>query len=182
MIHLYYGDGKGKTTSAIGLAIRAAGNNIPVIFVQFMKSASAGELNSLEKLGIRILRGKESRHFFSQMTEKEKEETKKLSEEIFSRAISLVRDYLQHGEGESSPDCPRLLLVLDEVCAACHYRMLSPDDVMAAVRQLPEQVEVVLTGRNPPSLFLEAADYITEMKKIRHPYDKKITARKGVEF
>ena len=184
MIHLYCGDGKGKTTAAIGLAVRAAGRGLPVLFVQFMKNASAGELAPLEKLGVKILRGKCGSHFFSQMTEDEKKETKRLCDEN----LSFVMQYIHHipegreTDGVENIQHPSALLVLDEICAACHYGLIDSASVDSLFSSLPAQVEAVLTGRNPMPLFLEKADYITEMKKIRHPYDRGQKARRGVEF
>ena len=169
MLHLYFGEGKGKTTAALGLAMRAAGNGWRVVFVQFLKNTSAGEVVSLEKLGVTVLRGKAGDHFFAQMTDDEKAETKKISDDNVSRALSLC------GEGQT-------LLVLDEICAAYNHDLVSRTAVDDFLRAIPAQVEVVLTGRNPPEHFFALADYATEMKKIAHPFDKGISARRGVEF
>ncbi len=184
MIHLYYGDGKGKTTAAIGLAVRAAGEGLPVFFVQFMKNAPVGEVLSLEKLGITIVRGKSGSHFFSQMTEEEKRETKKRGNENLTCVLASLYESTFAGErtGEEKGDLPRALLILDEICAAYQHDLIDRKAVDALIFNPPPLVELVLTGRNPPSLFLEKADYITEMKKIRHPYDAGLAARKGVEF
>ncbi|MBQ7159173.1 MAG: cob(I)yrinic acid a,c-diamide adenosyltransferase [Treponema sp.] len=173
MLHLYYGEGKGKTTASLGLAIRAAGNGWRVIFVQFLKNTPVGEITSLEKLGATVLRGKAGNHFFSQMTEQEKTESKAISDTNFSRALALCKEY---------PESSQILLVLDEICAAYQYELIDRDAVDALVSNPPANVELVLTGRNPPALFLEKADYITEMKKIRHPFDNGLVARRGVEF
>ena len=195
MIHLYFGDGKGKTTAAIGLALRALGNGWRVFFVQFMKNAPAGEIASLEKMGATILRGKAGNHFFSDMTEDEKVRTREISSENLSRALSLCgeencgapsscEETLSHTE---QPDAAgragqKTLLVLDEICAAYQYDLIDRAAVDFLVHNPPARTELVLTGRNPPPVFLECADYITEMKKIRHPYDTGIPARRGVEF
>ncbi|MBQ6781279.1 MAG: cob(I)yrinic acid a,c-diamide adenosyltransferase [Treponema sp.] len=181
MIHLYCGEGKGKTTAALGLAVRALGNGFKVIFVQFMKNTPAGEILALERLGATVLRGKAGNHFFSDMTEDEKRETKTISDEHFSCAIALCKKTCAAAVSAFAAH-PRVLLVLDEICAAYQYEMIDRAAVDDFLRNLPVGAEIVLTGRNPPQIFFDHADYITEMKKIRHPFDSGIPARKGVEF
>ncbi len=170
MIHLYFGDGKGKTTAAVGLATRALGSGFPVIFVQFLKGRLSGEIESLSKLGAVIFRGKSGEKFFSKMNDDEKSQTKKISVQNFEDAISLVQKN------------QRALLVLDEVCAAVNYGVLPQSLVESFLQNLPKELEVVLTGRNPPASFVELSDYVSEMKKIKHPFDLKIPARRGVEY
>lgn len=185
MLHLYCGEGKGKTTAALGLAIRALGNGWRVIFVQFLKNVPAGEIPALEKLGATVLRGKAGNHFFNEMTEDEKRETLLISNEHFSRAVALCRTLCADGETAGSSSAtgqPRVLLVLDEMCAAYGHSLIDRAAVDDFLRSLPAGAEIVLTGRNPPQIFLDHADYITEMKKIRHPFDAGVAARKGVEF
>lgn len=201
MIHLYYGDGKGKTTAALGLALRAVGNGFRVVFVQFLKNAPCGEVVALERLGVPVLRGKAGTHFFSKMTEAEKRDTRALSDSNLQRALSLC--------GLSSVESPSpsptalsadrgcmtepVLLVLDEACAAYRYGLVDRNCIEHLLQSVkppssaiqgaaPGSVELVLTGRNPPPLFFELADYITECKKERHPFDLGLAARKGIEF
>jgi len=169
LIHIYTGDGKGKTTAAAGLAARAAGRGIPVIFVQFMKNRPTGEVESLSRLpGVTILRGKAGDGFSFTMTAEEQQKSREIHNENLRRAVELAR------EG----DC---LLVLDEVMAALKYGLLEETMLREFLARRPQGVEVVLTGREPPDWLLETADYITEMKKVRHPYDRGITAREGIE-
>ena len=181
MTHLYYGEGKGKTTAALGLAVRAAGNGWRVIFVQFLKNAPAGEVSSLEKLGATVLRGKAGNHFFSQMTDAEKSATKAISDEHFARAVAMCAQNTTDG-GARERGAQPTLLVLDEICAAYNHHLVSRAAVDDFLRAVPNALELVLTGRNPPEHFFACADYVTEMKKIRHPYDTGTAARKGVEF
>ena len=174
MTHLYYGDGKGKTTAAIGLCVRAAGNEIPVMFVQFLKGRMVGEVKILENLGVTVLRGKSSGKFTLQMTQAERLETRKISDENLSLAICICKKILSHGK--------KVLLVLDEVCAALNENLLDSDLVKDLVCSREENLELVLTGRNPPGFLLENSDYITEMKKHKHPFDSGTVARIGIEF
>lgn len=171
MIHLYFGEGKGKTTAALGLSVRALGSSVPVVFVQFLKSRHAGEVDSLEKLGAVVLRGKGCGKFVSAMDEDERRKTRRISDANLSRALSIV----------SECGAPALL-VLDEVCAAWNSSLVDRGAVESLVMSPPPLLELVLTGRNPPAVFLERADYITEMVKVRHPFDSGVAARRGVEF
>ncbi|MBR4374727.1 MAG: cob(I)yrinic acid a,c-diamide adenosyltransferase [Treponema sp.] len=173
MIHLYHGEGKGKTTAAIGLSVRALGNGIPVVFVQFLKSRNAGEIKMLEKLGAKVLRGKSCGKFTFQMSDEEKKSTRKISVSNFNRALEICSVLSKKNQ---------VLLVLDEICAAWNCNMVDKVESEYLVTNPPENVEIVLTGRNPPEVFLRKADYVTEMKKEKHPYDSGILARKGIEF
>ena len=166
LIHLYWGEGKGKTTAAMGLALRSLGAGRKVVVVQFLKGGPSGEIPLLEQLGARVFRGKAGQKFTFQMTEAERAETKALQTEHLRRALALEAD----------------LLVLDEACAAWQKDLADRDLLEQAVLEKPEVQEVVLTGRNPPDWMGEAADYITEMKCHRHPFEQGIPAREGVEF
>ncbi len=166
LVHLYWGEGKGKTTAAMGLALRSLGAGRKVVVVQFLKGGPSGEIPLLEQLGARVFRGKAGQKFTFQMTEAERAETKALQTEHLRRALALEAD----------------LLVLDEACAAWQKDLADRDLLEQAVLEKPEVQEVVLTGRNPPDWMGEAADYITEMKCHRHPFEQGIPAREGVEF
>ncbi|MGN0629426.1 MAG: cob(I)yrinic acid a,c-diamide adenosyltransferase [Oscillospiraceae bacterium] len=171
LIHIYTGNGKGKTTASIGLAVRAAGCGRKVVFVQFFKGRDCGELHSFEKLpNITVLRQSSSHGFFKNMSDDEKEIVRKEHNKLLYTAL----DFVKNGECE--------LLVLDEVISAYTHEMLDRAAVDALLLSKPEELELVLTGRNAPESFVESADYVTEMKKIKHPFDKGIPARKGVEF
>lgn len=166
LVHLYWGEGKGKTTAAMGLALRALGAGRNVVIVQFLKGRSTGEVPLLEQLGARIFRGKPGTKFSFQMDEAEKAETKTLQTGNLRRALALEAD----------------LLVLDEACAAWQKDLVDRELLKQAVLERPQGREAVLTGRNPPEWMREAADYITEMKCRRHPFEQGIPARQGVEF
>ena len=166
LVHLYWGAGKGKTTAAMGLALRALGTGRRVAVVQFLKGRDSGEIPLLEGLGAQVFRGKAGTKFSFQMTGAEKAETRALQTDHLRRALALDAE----------------LLVLDEACAAWQKDLEDRDLLEQAVLEKPEVQEVVLTGRNPPDWMGEAADYITEMKCHRHPFEQGIPAREGVEF
>ncbi len=166
LVHLYCGDGKGKTTAAMGLALRALGHGEKVVIVQFLKGSETGELAGLQKLGAVVLRGKAGQKFVFQMNDAEKAETKALQTENLQKALALPSD----------------LLILDEACAACRLGLVEEQVLRRAVLQKPAGREVVLTGRGPADWMVDAADYCTEMQCRKHPYKKGIAAREGVEF
>lgn len=166
LVHLYWGDGKGKTTAAMGLALRALGAGLRVVVVQFLKDGQSGELNILQQLGATIYSGKPVAGFVSQMSEREKAETKKQQTAQLMQAL------------EQSCD----LLILDEACAAWQLETVERGLLQQAVLQRPDDREVVLTGREPADWMQEAADYSTRMCCYKHPYQSGIPARKGVEY
>ncbi len=166
LVHLYWGDGKGKTTAAMGLALRALGTGRKVVIVQFLKGGQSGEIPLLRSLGAQIFRGKAGMKFSFQMDEAEKAETRALQTEHLRKAL----------------DCEADLLVLDEACAAWQTGLVDRELLQKAVLEKPAGREVVLTGRLPPEWMREAADYITEMHCHRHPYERGVPAREGVEY
>ena len=171
LIHLYCGDGKGKTTCAMGLALRAAGRGMPVVIAQFLKSENSGERESLRRLpGVTLLPLPEQVIFTFRMTPEEKEEARQESTRRFREAVRLASE---QGAG---------LLVLDEICAAISTGMVELSEVEDFLDSKPEGLEVVLTGRDPAQSLLSRADYVTEMQKKKHPFDQGIRAREGVEF
>ena len=166
LVHLYWGEGKGKTTAAMGLALRALGGGYRVVIVQFLKGADSGEVGLLRRLGAEIYRGKAGQKFVFQMDEAERAAARAKQNENLTAALARPAD----------------LLVLDEACAAWQLDMVDHALLERAVRGRPAGVEVVLTGRNPAPWMLEAADYSTELRCCRHPYEKGVKARRGVEF
>lgn len=171
LIQLYCGEGKGKTTAAIGQSIRMAGNKKKVTFVQFLKGSDTCELNILRNIdNILVLRNKCDLGFIFQMNEQTKNKLTEMHNGNLKKVIELVK----------SNKCD--LLVLDELCAAYECNVIDRDMIDSLIINKPEKLEIVITGRNPAQIFIEHADYITEMKLIRHPYEKGIEARKGIEF
>ena len=166
LVHLYCGDGKGKTTAAMGLALRALGQGMQVVVVQFLKNGTSGELEPLKKIGATVFSGKPGAKFTFQMNAEEKAQATKENNARLAEALQQPCD----------------LLILDEICAARNSGMLDEALAKQAVLERPQHREVVLTGRNPEAWMVEAADYITEMQPRRHPYEQGIPARKGIEF
>ena len=169
MIHLYYGDGKGKTSAACGLALRAAGSGLRVLFVQFFKAGTSGEIKALSHVeNVEIL--SPSLHYgrYKMMTDVQKAE-------IGSHYQLLLQETV-----ERAPDFD--LIVLDEAVAAYRYAMIDDEELLAFLDREGQNREIVLTGRDPSPELLALADYATDMRKEKHPFDQGITARKGIEF
>lgn len=169
LVHIYCGDGKGKTTAAAGLAIRAAGAGKKVLFVQFFKdgtSSECGILSEVDNITIMVCR----RHYglFKRMSEEEKRQAAEDYGALLDKAL------------KEAPSCS--LLVLDEAVSACNHGIISEEKLAAFIENKPEGLELVLTGRDPSERLLALADYVTEMKKLRHPFDEGVPARKGIEF
>ncbi len=170
LIHIYCGNGKGKTTACLGLTIRCAGHGNKVLFVQFLKSRPTGELKSLELLpNIEVFRGKETKKFTFQMTLEEKQEVLREHEQLFTRIkTKLTQENVQ-------------LLVLDEIIGACNTGVFDENQLLDFLKTKPQRLEVVLSGRDPSPELLELADYVSEICKRKHPFDKGIPARSGIE-
>ena len=170
LIHIYCGDGKGKTTASLGLAVRCSGHGNKVLFVQFLKAWRTGELNTLELLpNIEVLRAKETAKFTFQMSPEEKAQVLKdhmaLFEAVKNKCVAEKID----------------LLILDEVVGACDRGVFNKEALLEFLRNKPETLEVVMTGRNPFPELVELADYVSEICKRKHPKDKGIMARVGIE-
>jgi cob(I)alamin adenosyltransferase len=169
LIHIYTGDGKGKTTAAIGLCARAAGRDKKVIFAQFLKTQDTGELNSFEKLGITVIRSTLRLGFTNAMDGA----AKRLCAEEQQKIVKEIRDHLSRGKTD--------LLVLDEILDAVNAGMLDEAELRSLVARKPPETELVLTGRNPPAWLTEDAGYISDIRKVKHPYDRGVQARTGIE-
>ena len=166
LLHLYWGDGKGKTTAAMGLTLRALGSGKRVVIVQFLKGGQSGEIPLLAQLGAKIFRGKGGQKFVFQMNEAEKAAARAVQNENLTAALAEPAD----------------LLILDEAGSAWELDMVDKDLLRRAVLERPAAQECVLTAHKAPQWMLDAADYSTEMKCCRHPYQKGIKARKGIEY
>ncbi|MCD7843020.1 MAG: cob(I)yrinic acid a,c-diamide adenosyltransferase, partial [Clostridiales bacterium] len=161
MVHIYCGDGKGKTTAAMGLALRAAGRGLGVVVAQFLKSEDTGERRALANVpGVVLLPLPERVKFSFQMDEADR----RAAAERFVALCDRCQELAAAGEVR--------MVILDEVCAAVNTGLLPLERVLALLDGVPAETEVVLTGRDPHPALLDRADYLTEMKKIRHPYEK----------
>lgn len=168
-LHIYCGDGKGKTTAAMGLALRAAGSGKTVWIAQLLKDGTSAELAALAGVpGVQIIPQTRRFGFIWTLTAEEKAEARDyysgLLEAAFSRA---------EGEG---------LLVVDEALGAVNTGMVDLDRLLTLLDSRPAGLEVALTGRNPAQPLLDRADYVTEMKKVKHPFDQGLPARRGIEY
>ena len=172
LTHIYYGDGKGKTTAALGLALRAAGCGRNVVIVQFLKDWNCGELHSLALLpNVTVLRGKASGGvFIHEMNEEQKAETKAIHNKNLSDAMEL------QGLGRCD------MLVLDEAIDALALGVLDEELFERLIDNKPGEMELVITGHSLRDDLLARADYVTEMVKRKHPFDTGVAARRGVEF
>ena len=163
MLHLYFGSGKGKTTAAAGLALRALGHGKKVVVVQFLKDGTSGEIEPLRRLGAAVFACPNAK-FTWLMTPQEKAAALAHNTQTLEAALHM----------------PCELLILDEACAALRAALLPEALLQKAVLNAP--YEVVLTGRDPADWMLQNADYITEFTARRHPYEKGIPAREGIEY
>ena len=173
LIQVYTGEGKGKTTAAIGQAVRAVGQGYRVLFVQFLKKEKgSGEITCLKKLGVDTLhQGGESDFIFP---EKLSPEGKKVLVEKFQSLMERVKNKIR----DNSYD----LLVLDEVNLAVHWGFLSEEMLINFLNTRSPSLEVVLTGRKAPPQLVEIADLVSQIKKVKHPFDLGVRARPGIEF
>lgn len=165
MLHLYWGNGKGKTTAAMGLALRALGHRQRVVIVQFLKDGTSGEIAPLRAAGAAVYACPNAK-FTWLMDEADKAAAREASARALGQALAEPFD----------------LLVLDEACAALKSGILDETLLRRAVAFAKNGREVVLTGRDPAPWLQEAADYSTEMRAHRHPYADGVAAREGVEY
>jgi len=172
LIIVYTGPGKGKTTAALGAALRAVGQGLRVLMVQFIKGSwHYGELDAAEMLGKeRFTILPMGRGFVKVGEEKPDPEDVRRVEE----AWQFASQKLASGEYD--------LVILDEINYAISYRMLDPEQVVQALRAKPEMVHVILTGRNAHPSITEVADLVTEMREVKHPYQKGILAQRGIDY
>ena len=167
-LHIYAGDGKGKTTAAVGLAVRAAGQGLRVLFVQFLKGRPTGEQAALVALGVEWLRAEAGEKFLFQMTGPERSDYLNAQRQCFLEAVSRAGAYD--------------LLIMDEGLDAAAVGVFSEEELLRFVRERPMGLELVLTGRNPGATLVAAADYYSRIEKEKHPYDQGQEARPGIEY
>ena len=171
MIHVYYGDGKGKTTAAIGLAVRAAGCGKRVLICRFLKNSDSGELAVLEGVGnITLFDCGETEGLFCRMCADKRESTAAKQRDAFLRVCGEI----SHG-GYGT-------VILDEVLWLCTLGIIDDAELCRLADGVGADCELVLTGGSASDKLLASADYVTRMAKISHPYDRGEAARAGVEF
>ena len=171
LVHIYTGDGKGKTTAAAGLALRAVGHQLNVCYAYFHKRPEKygyTELNTLKELGAEIHGIAEGHPLFDK--DIVAEEHAKLTEKQFTE----LTEYVRHQQFD--------MLILDEVMVSLRNDFLPENQLIHFLENKPENLEVVLTGRGATANLLDHADYASEIKKVKHPFDKDIAAREGIEY
>jgi cob(I)alamin adenosyltransferase len=170
LIQVYTGDGKGKTTAAFGLALRAIGRGLRVTIVQFLKSDSTGEVLAAKTFeNLTVIRVNTSTKFTWNMSATELEELTAETHEGYKKICQIAKEQR----------CD--ILILDEINHAINKEFISKNEMMHFFDSKPLEMEVVLTGRNAPDWLLEKADLVTEMKCIKHPYNNGIGSRVGIE-
>ncbi len=169
LIQVYTGNGKGKTTAAFGLALRAAGRGYRTFIGQFMKGQDYGELHAINKLHPLII--------VEQFGLKEfvhPEKPRPIDFEMARKGLARMQEVVEKGEYD--------IVVFDEINVTVHFGLLSAEEVMDIVQKRPPGTEIVFTGRYAPDAFIKAADLVTEMIERKHYYRKGVSARKGIEF
>ena len=170
LVQIYTGDGKGKTTAAVGQAVRARGRGLNVFVIQFLKkNDSSGEQGVLRKMGIDI-KCFGGDYAFRKLTQKE---TKK-AKEFFKKIIDEIANEIEQKHCD--------IVILDEINILVKKGLVDKKEVIELIRNKPQNTELILTGRGADEEIIGLADLVTECVKIKHPYDKKIKARKGIEL
>jgi cob(I)alamin adenosyltransferase len=170
LVHIYTGDGKGKTTAAVGLTVRCAGNGGTVVFCQFLKNNRSSELAILRSVpNIKIVQSDKIFGFYKNLSPEQRAEAAANAEELLKRATAAAIS-------ENAR-----LLVLDEIIGAYNHELVNRQTLLDFLQNKPTDLEVVLTGRNPAPELIALADYVSNIQKIKHPFDKGIPARPGIE-
>lgn len=168
MIHIYHGDGKGKTTASFGLAMRMLGYQKKIYITQFLKDGDSGEMLFLQTFDqVSLHYHKMPKMFYFQLEPSQQQEVARQQHALFEAMCKESKTFD--------------LIILDEVLDAISLQMVSEEELILFLEEHKDQ-EIVLTGRNPSMRLLELADYVVEMKNIKHPYQKQIPSRKGVEY
>jgi cob(I)alamin adenosyltransferase len=167
MIHIYTGSGKGKTTAALGLAMRAVGHDFKVAIIHFMKIWDYGEVKSLKKLEIDLFR-------YGTTELIDPKNPSPIDFEQAGKAISKAEELIENGNYD--------ILILDEINVALDFNLIPMERVINLLNKKPDSLELVLTGRKCPEELIDKADLVSVIDEIKHPYQKGIEARKGIEF
>lgn len=169
--HIYIGDGKGKSTAALGLTLRAAGADLRVFYSQFLKQENSSELNSLALLpNITVQKGEPTDGFLFFMDEAQRAQA---AASALSR-LKIAKEHLRGGNYD--------MVILDEFLWLLSAEIVSVEDALELIHTRAENCELVLTGGHAPAELIDAADYVSEIQKIRHPFDQDAPPRRGIEF
>ena len=168
LIHVYTGPGKGKTTAALGLGLRAVGNGFKVHMVQFMKGRRYSEIDGIEHLK----KFSVSQHGRDEFVNKKNPE--KIDIDMAKEGFSYAKELIKSNDYD--------MIILDEINVAVDFNLISLEELIKLIKEKPEKLELVLTGRYAKKEIIKIADYVTEMLEIKHPYQKGVQARKGCDF
>jgi cob(I)alamin adenosyltransferase len=171
LIQVYTGDGKGKTTAALGQGLRSCGRGLKVCMVQFLKGGDTGELHSVEKLHplFEIFRFEKERGFFWTLTEQEKQELKV----DIDKGFEFIKEIIANKKCD--------VLIIDELLGVLGNKLLELSEVVKLLKSKPDTMEIIITGRNAPKEIIDTADLVTEMKEIKHYFNNGMSAREGIE-
>lgn len=170
LIHIYCGDGKGKTTAASGLALRMAGANFRVLIARFLKNDDSSELNILNTLpGIDVIQTPKDFGFIWNMSDVEKIEAGNYYSQLLINSMNTASEQDYN------------MLILDEINVAVDLDFVKEELLLQIINQKPKNLELVLTGRNPKPSILEVADYVSDIHCVKHPFEKGISSRTGIE-
>ncbi|MEG1781932.1 MAG: cob(I)yrinic acid a,c-diamide adenosyltransferase [Oscillospiraceae bacterium] len=168
-VHIYCGDGQGKTTAAAGMALRFAGAGGKVVFVQFMKNNSSSEISPLKTIeGLKVLHSSQEFGFVWDMSQEEKAMAKNAYTELLNESFACAPQ--------------GAMLILDEVISAIDAGFISENSLIELIEENRPHLEIILTGRQPDEKILLTADYISRISCEKHPFDKGIKARRGIEY
>ena len=165
---IYTGNGKGKTTAALGLLTRAVGHNFKIFLCQFLKGRDYGELHTLQKFET-VTFERYGRGVFIKNKEFVTDEDKKLMRDGYES----LKNALLRGKYD--------IVIADEILGTLRYDLISVDEIKFLIKNKPETTELILTGRNAPDELIEMADLVTEMREVKHYFQKGIMSRKGIE-
>jgi cob(I)alamin adenosyltransferase len=169
LVEVYTGDGKGKTTAALGLALRAVGHGFKVYMIQFMKGHTQyGELNAAHRLSPYFKIVQYGRPDFVN-----RQKPEKIDIELARKGLEHARKIIQSNKYD--------IVILDEINVALDYKLVKLEDILSLIKNKPSNIELILTGRNAPSEIISAANLVTEFKEIKHPYMKGLGDRTGIE-
>ncbi len=166
LVQVYTGNGKGKTTAAWGQALRASGQGLKVAIIQFFKGKGSGEAKMAKKLNLSVYSFCPVHPSFGGEKEELKKECKKAI--AFAKRLVMSKKYD--------------LIILDEINIALRDRLIEVNEVLDLIKKKPKGIELILTGRGAPKKIIEVADLVTEMREIKHPYQKGIKGRRGIEY
>lgn len=171
LVQVYTGDGKGKTTAALGQGLRSVGQGYKVCMIQFLKGGDSGELHAITKFeeNFQIHRFEKMKKFFWTLNDEEKLEVKRKTENAYAFAQEIIKNEACN------------ILILDEIMGVLSNHLLSIGQVCDLIKSKPEHMELILTGRNVPDEIVDLADYVSEINMIKHPFQKGIGSREGIE-